>query len=162
VSKAFTAIAATDMDGKSPVTQTRLQQYHDRDEALISGPIDTRFAEVSTGVSSYTEVARVPLWIPPQAGTTAGDITLVVHFQRKVSTGNGRVRMRLGGSGTWMETASFSNTSYAHDTLTIPAADVLAAKDSTVDLIVEAKDNGGGATTFVKCESSASRLERAA
>ena len=40
-----------------------------------------------------------------------------------------------------------------------PAADVAAAADSVIDVGVEGKRTAGAGTLFVKCESSASRIE---
>lgn len=164
MAKTWTDIASTAIDAESPVTEDLLGDFYDRDESLISTPIDTRFAEASVSSGVYGNLATVKVYIPPAAATTGGTVTLEVVFEAKVSTGNGDVQAKLGSGGTFSSSVNVTATAYgasAFVTLSIPAADVAAAADSTIDLIIEGRNNSGGSIT-ARCESSASRLERAA
>ena len=164
MSKALPTIVLSRRDGRSPVTQTLMQDYHDRDEAMISQPIDTRFSEKSVTNAAFTEIGRLTLYLPPSAGTVDGAVTLVFVFEAKANAvGNlCRVRAKLGAAGTYVETGDINATAYARFALTLPAADVLAAADVEADLIFEGRHTGTAGAVSVRCEWSASRIERAA
>lgn len=162
MSKAFTTIVSTRRDGESPVTQQLLQDFHDRDEALISQPIDTRFPEKIVNASGFTEMFRLNVYLPACAGTADGAVTLVFVFEAKVASGvNGRVRAKLGSGGTYVETGNITGTAYARFALTLPAADVAAAAGFEVDLIIEGHYTATAGNVYVRCGWCASRIERA-
>ncbi len=164
MSKSFPGIVLSRRDGESPVTQQLIQDFHDRDEALISQPIDTRFPEQSVNSSVFTALATLNIFLPACVGTADGDVTLVFVFEAKAAAvGNlCRVRAKLGAGGTFVETANINATTYARFALTIPAADVAAAADSEVSLIIEGRYTGTAGAVFIRCEWCASRIERAA
>jgi hypothetical protein len=163
MSKAFPTIVSTRRDGESPVTQSLLQDFHDRDESLISQPIDTRFAEKTVNAAGFTEMFRLNLFLPKCVGTADGAVTLVFVFEAKANAvGNlCRIRTKLGAGGTYVETADINAAAYARFALTISAADVAAAADSEVELIVEGRYTGTAGAVFIRCEWCASRVERA-
>jgi len=163
MSKLYQDIHISRRDGESPITQDLLQDYHDRDEALITQPIDTRFDEKSVNAAAFTEMFRLRLFLPMCAGTLDGDVTLVFVFEAKAAAvGNlCRIRAKLGAGGTYVETGDINSTAYARFALTIPAADVATAADAEADLIVEGRYTGTAGNVFARCEWSASRIERA-
>jgi len=162
MSKAFPTIDATRRDGESPVTEQLLQDFHDRDESLISQPIDTRFSEQSVNAAAFTQMFSLLLFIPACAATTDGDVTLVFVFEAKVAAGVvGRVRAKLNSGGTYVETGNITGAGYTRFALTIPAADVAAAADAEPALVVEGRYTATAGNVFVRCEWGASRIERA-
>jgi hypothetical protein len=164
VSKSFPTIASTEIDGESPVTETLVGKFYDRDESLISAPVDTRFGTLSTASGAFVQVGTVKLWLPASVGTAGGNVTLVVVFEARVTAGatTGRVRMRLGAGGTYQETGDITSTTFSRFALTITAADVAANADAEVDLEIEGRVTAGAGSTELRCVYSASRLERAA
>lgn len=164
MSKSFPTIASTEIDGESPVTVELVGKFWDREESLISCPIDTRFALATRGAAGFAQVKTVRLWLPAYVATAGGAVTLVFVFEARTSTSGttGNVRARLGASGAYQTTASISSQSFAYFTLTIPASEVAAAADSEKDLEIEADRTAGTGNVEVKCESTASRFERAA
>jgi len=163
MAKVFPEIVLTRRDGESPTTQDLMTDYHARDEALISQPIDTRFPEKIVNAAAFTEATRLNLFLPACAGTLDGNVTLVFVLEVKVAAGvTGRVRAKLGAAGTYVESANIVSTAYVRLALTIPAADVLAAADTEKDLIVEARYTATAGNVYARCEWSASRIERAA
>lgn len=162
MSKAFPAIVSGRRDGNSPVTQQLMTDFHGRDEALISQPIDTRFVEKSVNATGFTEMFRLNIHLPACAGSTDGAVTLVVVFESKVAAGvTGRIRIKLGAGGTYVQTADIVVTAYGRIALTIPAADVLANADAEADLIFEGRYTATAGLVYARCEWAASRLERA-
>lgn len=155
----YPTMAASEYDGESPITEALIIKFHDRDEALISQPIDTRFAEGSNNTNSYVQIASLSVFIPQAAATTDGNVTLVVVLQARVTAGNGKVRVKLG-AGSYVESAEFANTSYADKTITIAVADVRAAAGTAVALVVETKYSTSAGTCYAKCDTCASHLER--
>lgn len=164
MSKAFPTIASTEIDGESPVTEALVGKFYDRDESLISAPVDTRFAAISTASGAFVQIGTVKLWLPASVGTAGGDVTLVVVFEARVTGAatTGRVRMRLGAGGTYQETGDITSTTFSRFALTIPAADVAANADAEVDLEIEGRLTVGATGVEARCVYSASRLERAA
>jgi hypothetical protein len=157
MSKAWIDIVSTDIDGKSPITETLLGKFFDNQEALISTPVDTYFEEV-LAVGSGTTIAAPEVFIPPQVNTAGGDVTLVVRFEAMVSSGTGEVEAQLA-SGSWVSSGTFTNTSYGYKTITITSADVKAAQDTAAVLTFRVKS--GSANVDARCISMSSRLERA-
>lgn len=163
MSKAWTNIPATDIDAESFVTEDILGDFHDNQEALISGPIDTKFAQVDTSGSpaAYTALLLVPVYIHPPVNTDKGDVVLVVRFEGWTDASTTvDIRMRLA-SGTFVEVTGITVTSPTFQTLTISSTDVKANADSEVNLEVEARVTAGAGEARVRCLSASSRLERA-
>lgn len=156
MSKAWQDIPDADIDIESPVTEGLLAKIYDNQEALISQPVDTRFAEASAAAG--VTLASIEVYIPPQVAT-AGAVTLVIRFEAKVASGTGEVEARLG-SGSFVSSGTFTNTSYGFKTITISSTDVHAAPDTAQTLTIRTK--AGSATVTAKCVSASSRLERAA
>ncbi len=157
--KPWTQIASTEYDGESPVTEGLLLKFHDNQEALISGPANTRWAEVSgtTGTAKSIDV-----WIPEAASTDDGDVTLVVRFEAKVDSGStGKIGLQLGAA-TLVETTTFTHTAYQTYEVIIPAADVKAAAGTVAALNISNTRTAGAGLIYSLCEFSSSRLERAA
>lgn len=161
-SKAFPTIVSTRRDGESPVTQALLTDYHARDESLISQPIDTRFPEKVVNANVFTEMTRITLFLPAAVATVDGAVTLVFVFEAKVAaTVTGRIRVKLGSGGTYVETGDVVGTAYARFALTVSAANVAAAADAETDLIIEGRYTATAGNVSVRCEWAASRIERA-
>ena len=161
MSRSFPSIVSTRRDAESPVNESVMDDYHDRDEGLVSFPIDTRFEPV-TGITAaaFTEQKRIPEFFPAAVGSADSAVQLVVVLEVRVQgTASGRVRVRLGDSGTFVTGATFSSTSWAFQTFTLSSTDTEAAADSQEDLIVEAIRDTGGGTIEVACTNAASRVE---
>lgn len=158
MSKTYTDIPVTAVDGRSPVTEGLLTKFHDNGEALISGPVDTKFVETSD--IGPTTVAFIPIFIPPGVTTSVSTISFLVHLEARVTTGDtGQVRVRLAG-GTWTAWSGFTNDTYSAHEFAVLSADVVAAADSLIDLEVEVERTAGGAgPVFARCLSAASRIE---
>lgn len=164
MSKAWTNIPTTDIDAESFVTEDILGDFHDNQEALISGPIDTKFDQVDTSGSpaSYTQLLLRPIYIHPPVNTDKGDVTLVVRFEGWTdSSTTVSIQMRIG-TGTFVEVTVITATSPTFQTITISSTDVKANADSEVDLEIQAKVTAGSGEAHVRCLSASSRLERAA
>ena len=158
--KAWTDIATTRVDGKSPVTELLLTDYWARQECLVTQLVDVRFAEVSHNTTSYTTKVSIPIFLHPAAGTAGGtNCTLVLVFEAKVSTGTGNIRARIG-SGTYQSVAVTGST-YARFAITISAADVNTYKGQEITLSIDLQAPSGG-TIYARNEWSCTRLERAA
>ena len=162
MAKSWTDIATTEIDSESPVTEGLVAKFHDNQEALITSQIDTRFAEATGVAASFNLEAAVDVFVPPQVGTTAGDVTLVVRLQVKVDSGTtGKVRIKLSG-GSAVDSGTISSTSYVAVELVISSTDVKAAKDTVETLEIYLQRDTGAGDVYAKCEIGASRLERAA
>lgn len=164
MSKAWTNIPSTDVDAESFVTEDILEDFHDNQEALISGPIDTKFDQVNTSGSpaAYTSVKIRPIFIWAAVNTDKGDVTLVVRFEGWTDAATTvDIRMRLA-AGTFVEVTGITVTSPTLQTITLPTADVKAAADSEINLEVEARVTAGAGEAHVQCLDAASRIERAA
>lgn len=164
MAKAFDNIALTEIDAESPVNETLMSKFWNREESLITGPVDLTFVPGSTASASYVAVRQASAYVHPGVGTVDGaQTTLRVVFEAYLSlAGNADVRMRLG-SGSWVELNLTNTGSYARKELVISAADVNAAKDREAVLSIEARVNAGGGTVYVRNQwASASRFERAA
>ena len=163
MAKSFTDIADTQIDAESPVNETLESAFYDRDEALISGPVDLRFEEAShTGDVNYAGAGSADAYFPHAVGTSGGDVTLELVVESKVDAGNGYVRARIG-SGTYVEVGPFTNTDYEPKTISLPAADVASARDTVATVTIEHKvDNAANTVTTRNISGGASRFERAA
>lgn len=158
MSKAWTNITAATIGAEKKVNVALLGSFHSNQEALISQPIDTRFAEF-TGPATFD----IEVYIPAAVATLEGDVTLVVRLEARVSAGGttGQVRVKLG-AGSFVTSSSFTSTSYAFFTLTISSADVKAVADTVAILQVETLRTAGSGDVLARCGSASSRLERAA
>ena len=164
MSKAWTDIAAGDLDEESFVTETLLGKFFDNQESLISGQVDAGFAQANTSGSpaAYTNIATVKVFIPPYVNTTAADVTLVVRFEGWTDASTTvDIRMRLSG-GSNVEVTGIVATSATPQTLTISSADVKANADAEVDLIVDARVTAGAGEAHARNIWGSTRLERAA
>ena len=158
----FPAITDARTDGKSKVSQQLLRDYRDRDESLGSCLVDTFFTEVNTNNTSFAEVHRHSIWLPPVAGTTVKTPSFVLGFRAYMQDAGavGRVRAKLGTSGTYVESGDITDTSYGNPIeLSLPAADCRTNAGQTADLIIEAKRASGTGQIRLKSEDSISRLE---
>lgn len=165
MSKAWTDITASDIDEESFVTETLLGQFFDNQEALISSPIDCRFAQAVTSGSpaAFTELVTQLLFIPPQVATTAGNVNLVLHFERWTDAATTiEVRVKLGAAGTYVTQTGITDTGPVFSTFTISDTDTKAAADGFETLFVEARVSAGVGEARVQNLDSACRVERAA
>lgn len=166
MAKSFPDIATSEIDTDSPVIESLMTKFWDREESLISGPIDCRWVEVTRAATGFAEVARVRLYIAQSAGTSGGtQVTLVVPFEVKNSDGTstGNVRLKLGAGGTYQTAAiAAGDSAYTRKSVTITAADVNTSKGTEVELIIEMERTAGTGTLYSRnVWGGASRLERA-
>ena len=164
--KNFPGIATTEIDTESAVIESLMTKFWDREESLISIPVDCRWPEVTRAATGFAEVARVRVYVPQSAGTSGGaQVTLVLPFEAKNSDGTstGNVRIKLGTGGTFQTAAiAAGDNVYTRKSVTIPAADVNTSKGTEVELIIEMERTAGTGTLYCKnVWGGASRHERA-
>jgi hypothetical protein len=164
MAKSWQNIPLTDLAPEEPVVENDMTKFHGNQEALITGQVDTRFAQVSHNGGTFTQKTTVEVYVPPQVNTGAGDVTLPVRLEAIVDgTAVGEVRIRLGATGAYQTQTGITATAYPnYYTLTIPSANVKANADSLVNIEVELRISSGTGNVFARYVGGASRFARAA
>lgn len=137
-----TALAWTDqadLGAGEFVIEDYLDKMHQNQESLISQPVGYSFDEVTENGTGYVSKVIQEIYVPPAVATLQGDVVLAVRLDPKVDAGTGRIQIRLG-SGSWVESSTFSNTSYGtYITLIISNTDLKAVADSYAELELQLK-----------------------
>lgn len=156
-------VADSEIDDESPVDEQLVGKFWQREEALISQHVDTRFAQADTTATAFAALAGVGVYVPAAAKTSGGAkvaIRIVLEAKLAGATG-GELRARIIG-GTYSAVASVSSSDWTRVELVIPAADVGAAADGDVGIAIEGRVSAGSGTLSARCQWGASRLERSA
>ncbi len=157
--KPWVTVATTDKDGESVVNENLVKLFHDNQEALITGPVDCRWDEISED-TSFPFVLNEEVFIPESCNSTDEDVVLVVRFQKKVAGGTtGQVRITLG-SGSAVTSSTFVNTAYDTIEIELVAADVRAVAGTIAALKIELLRTAGSGLVYAENKFSSSRIER--
>ncbi len=160
--KPYPEITTARIGGDKPVNQTLLGLFHDRQESLISWPVDLAFALKSTALTDWQAVASLPLYLPPAVGTDNGDVVVRLVFETLLgASSTGEVQARLGATGAWISTGSLGDAAWTRRELVIPADDVKAAAGSEATLEIQHRAlTGTGGIQTRNLWPAASRIER--
>jgi hypothetical protein len=162
--KSYPTIALSEIDEESPVNETIVDKFFDRQESLISGAVDCRWPQNNHNGGAFSSIGTARPFIPAAVTTTTGSVvSLRVVFEAYLtgSATQGEVQIRLAG-GTWVTVVVTATGSFARHEALIAAADVEAAADSEALLEIQARVTAGSGAVEVRNQWGASRLERAA
>lgn len=156
--KAWTNIPTTDTDAESVVNEDLIADFHSNQEALITMPVDARWAQRDGFPAAWT----VEVYVPQPVVTTHGTVELVLRFEAWVDAGTtAKVRAKLA-SGAFVETATISNTTAQAFEIRIPDGDVVAAVNTNAAITVEHVLVSGGGSAHSRNAWGSSRWERQA
>ena len=168
MSKAYPTITLAEVSGLAPVTADLVGRMWERQESLISQPIDCRFDEITHNTSTATVKAQPRIYIPYAAATAGGGQVLFrVVFEMCMSGGAaGQAKMRLywGSTGGTMVTCTCAASvlAYVRKEIVIPVADVTTCAGAEVILEVSVGLTAGTGTVYARnIWGGCSRLERA-
>lgn len=158
---AWTDIPAGDVDGLSSVYEDLLADFWSNQLCLISELIPCPWAQVTATTGAFVQKVQKPIFIPPACETNEKAVTLLLVFEAYNENAGavGRLRARIGPSGTWVETGDITLQAATRFTLSIPAADVNAAAGTEIDLFIEMKRVSGTGEIRSRNQWDITRLE---